>query len=54
MPAINIAGENEHQYNSGHHDFVGNWIKKDPQLGYRSLRPGKVAVEIIGNAHQAV
>ena len=54
MPAIDIAGEHQQQDHCTNHDLVGNRIKKHAQFRNGTLRPRQIAVEIIGDPHQAV
>ena len=44
----------QHQNDRRDHDLVGNRIEKHPQPGDRSLGAGNIAVEIVGDPHQAI
>ena len=42
------------QYDGSNHDLVGNRVEKDTQLRYRPAGPREIAIEIVGNPHEAV
>jgi hypothetical protein len=44
----------QHQDHRGDHDLVGDRIEEHAELRDRALRARQIAVEIIGDAHQAV
>ena len=54
MPSVDVTCEHQHQNDSGDHDLIGDGIKENAQFRHCPLRPRKVAIEIIGNPHQAV
>ncbi len=54
MDAVDRLDEDKHQDDRRDHDLVGDRIEKDAEPRHRPLGPGDIAVEIVGNAHQAV
>jgi YD repeat-containing protein len=51
---VGLAGRDEHDDDSDHHDLVGDGVEEDSEPRHRALGAGEVAVEIIGDPDHAV
>src|SRR3546814_12109391 len=54
MEPLDAVHEHQHQDHGGDHDLVGDRIQDDAEPRHRPLGAGEIAVEIAGDAHQAV